>query len=159
MNALSHPSKVLNNKFQNFNQTQFKAFYSILVHCWSAKKAFISKQNFFNLWCELNKLCHEADESFPDQYDDHELVLSYCNEHPYYFIYILDLDLIKKLFWKHFDNRLDVLEEMLSKLDTEGIWAACECVNKALGLNDNVDDLVADIENYLKAASWFYCRF
>ena len=37
------------------------------------QKAFISKQNFFNLWGELNVLCYEADEGFPNV-DDYELV-------------------------------------------------------------------------------------
>ena len=30
---------------------------------------FISKQNFFNLWCELNKLCHEVEDTFDTHSD------------------------------------------------------------------------------------------
>ncbi len=43
------------------NKEEFKLFYSILVHYWVNYKFFISKMSFFNMWCELNKLCHEVD--------------------------------------------------------------------------------------------------
>ena len=36
------------------DKRQLKLFYSVLVHYWLKSKSFISKQNFFNLWCELN---------------------------------------------------------------------------------------------------------
>lgn len=65
---------------------QFKQFYCLFVHYWTNYKCFISQQNLFNLWCELNQLCHESDESFPDQYDDHEVMKSFCMTYPYYFI-------------------------------------------------------------------------
>lgn len=106
MNTLSHKSPLF-EILSKLNKVQFKAFYGMLVHYWVNQKAFISKQNFFNLWCELNVLCHEVDESFPYIYD-HELVKSYCHEHPYYFIDILDTEPVIKLFCKYLDDRLDV---------------------------------------------------
>ena len=81
----------LKESLSRLDTHKFKLFYSILVHYWVKMKAFISAQSFLNLWCELNKLCYEVDESFPDPYDDHELLKSYCQAHPYYFIDILDL--------------------------------------------------------------------
>ena len=71
------------------------------------------KQNFFNLWCELNLLCHELDESFPDQYDDYEAIKDYCHFHPYYFIDRLPLDLVAKLFTEHAYDRVDVLADFI----------------------------------------------
>ena len=124
----------------------------MLVHYWVNQKAFISKQNFFNLWCELNVLCREVNECFPDIYD-HELVKSYCHAHPYYFIDILDTGIVVKLFCQYVDNRLDVLTTMAQKLGTEEIWTACECVNEALGLAENVDELAAEIEEHIRVFS------
>ena len=91
MNTLSHNSSPLYEYLSKLDKAQLKAFYGMLVHYWVNQKAFISKHNFFNLWCELNVLCHEVDEGFPD-INDHELVKSYCHEHPYYFIDILPLE-------------------------------------------------------------------
>ena len=152
MNTLSHNSNPLYEYLSEFDKAQLKALYGILVHYWVNQKAFISKRNFFNLWCELNVLCHEVDEGFPD-INDHELVKSYCHQHPYYFIDILDTGIVIKLFCKHLDDRLDVLATMAQKLDTEGIWAACECANEALGLSENIDELVAEIEEHIKTYS------
>lgn len=152
MNKLSHnTSSLLKNLFK-LNKTQFKAFYGMLVHYWVNQKAFISKQNFFNLWCELNVLCHKVNEGFPD-IDDHELIRSYCHNHPYYFIDMLNLGPVIKLFCQHLDDKLDVLATVAQKLGTEGIWAACESVNEALGLAENVDELAAEIEEHIRAFS------
>ena len=96
----------LRNRLEVIDKEEFKLFYSILVHYWVNYKFFINKWNFFNLWCELNELCHETDESFPDQYDDHKLVKAFCIEHPFYFIVMLDLRLVKKLFWEYMDQDL-----------------------------------------------------
>lgn len=129
---------------------QFKLFYSILVHYWVKQKAFISEQSFLNLWCELNLICSEVDEGFPDPYYDRELIKSYCQAHPYYFIDIIDLELVKKLFCEHCDDRLDILADVVDKLDTEGLWAAYACSNKALDLNENIDELVCETEKWMK---------
>ena len=75
----------LKDRLLKLDSRQLKMFYGILVHYWVKYKFFISSQNFLNLWCELNKLCYEVDESFPDPYDDHELLKSFCQAHPYYF--------------------------------------------------------------------------
>lgn len=76
----------------------FKQFYCLFVHYWTNYKCFISQQNLFNLWCELNQCCHDSDESFPDQYDDHEVMKSFCMTYPYYFIDKLPIPLIADLF-------------------------------------------------------------
>jgi hypothetical protein len=40
-----------------------------------------------------------------------------------------------------------------NKLTTEGLWAAYECANKALGLYENVEKLVSEAEEHLKSFS------
>ena len=151
MNTLSHKSPLF-EILSKLNKVQFKAFYGMLVHYWVTQKAFISKQNFFNLWCELNVLCHEIDEGFPD-ITDHELIKSYCHQHPYYFIDILDTGIVAKLLCEYLDDRIDILTTMAQKLDTEGIWTACEYVDETLGLDENIDELVTEIEEHIKTYS------
>lgn len=152
MNTLSHDPNPLYEYLSKLDKTQLKAFYGMLIHYRVSQNAFISRQNVFNLWCELNVLCHEVDESFPDIYD-HELVKSYCHDHPYYFIDILDTGIVIKLFCEYLDDRLDILAAMVQKLNTEGIRGACECINEALCLDENVDELAADIEEHIKVCS------
>ena len=152
MNTLSHDPNPLYKYLSKLDKAQLKAFYGMLVHYRVSQNAFISKQNVFNLWCELNQLCHEVDESFPDIYD-HELVKSYCHDHPYYFIDILESEQVIKLLCEHCDVKIDILAAMAQKLGTEGIRGACECVNEALGLNENVDELAAEIENHIREFS------
>lgn len=152
MNTLSHNSSPLYEYLSKLDKVKLKAFYGMLVHYQVSQNAFISRQNVFNLWCELNMLCHEVDQSFPDIYD-HELVKSYCREHPYYFIDILNTGIVIKLFCEYLNDRLDILAAMVQKLDTEGIWAACEYVNEALGLDENIDELVAEIKEHIRVFS------
>ena len=128
---------------------QFKLFYSIFVHYWVKHKAFISNQNFLNLWCELNLICAEVDEGFPDPYD-RDLIKSYCQAHPYYFIDILDLKIIVNLFCEHCDDRLDILMEVINKLDTEGLQVAYAYSNEALGLSEDIDELVSGTEKWMR---------
>lgn len=151
MNTLSHKSPLF-EILSKLNKVQFNTFYGMLVHYWVNQKAFISKQNFFNLWCELNVLCHEIDEGFPD-ITDHELIKSYCHQHPYYFIDILDTGIVAKLLCEYLDDRIDILTTVAQKLDTEGIWAACECVNEALGMSEDIDELVAKVEEHINTYS------
>ena len=67
---LDNPNqRLLYEYLSKLSLLQFKQFYCLFVHYWTNYKCFISQQNLFNLWCELNQLCHESDESFPDQYD------------------------------------------------------------------------------------------
>ena len=152
MNTLSHNSSPLYEYLSKLEKAQLKAFYGMLVHYWVTQKAFISKQNFFNLWCELNVLCHEIDEGFPD-INDYELVKSYCHKHPYYFIDILDTEQVIKLFCEYLDDRIDIITTVAQKLDTEGIRGACECVNEALGISEDIDELVTEIEKHIKEFS------
>lgn len=142
----------LRSKLERMDKEKFKLFYSILVHYWVKEKVFISKKNFFNLWCELNLMCSIVDEGFPDPYD-HVLIKSYCHARPFYFIDILDLRLIINLFCEHLDDRLDVLIQVLEKLDTEGLWAAYEYINEAVGLFEDIDKLVSNTEKHLKEFS------
>ena len=152
MNTLSHNSSPLYEYLSKLDKAQLKAFYGMLVHYWVNQKAFISKQNFFNLWCELNVLCHEVDDGFPD-ITDHELIKSYCHQHPYYFIDILDTGIVAKLLCEYLDDRIDILTTVAQKLDTEGIRAAYECVNKALDLDENIDVLVIETEAHIRKFS------
>ena len=144
---------VLKDHLMKLSKYQLKLFYGMLVHYWAAHRYFISKQNFFNLWCELNFLCAEVDESFPDPFDDHELLKSYCHEHPYYFIDILAPKLVINLLCEYFDDRIDVLTMIANKLGTEGLKAAYESSNKALCLSESIEELVKEAEEHLKAYS------
>ena len=144
---------VLKDNLMKLNQYQLKLFYGMLVHYWAEYRFFIGKQNFFNLWCELNYLCYEVDESFPSPYDDYELLKSFCHAHPYYFIDILDPELVINLFCEYLDDRIDVLAMVANKLSTEGLKAAYEHSNEVLVLSENVEELVAEAEEHLKTFS------
>ena len=74
----------LKKNLNNLNKEQFKRFWGLFLHYWINYNLFISTQLFFYLWCELNFLCFEVDESFPSPYDDHNLIKSFCEAHPYY---------------------------------------------------------------------------
>ena len=143
----------LKDNLIKLNQYQLKLFYAMLVHYWAEYRYFISKQSFKNLWCELNYLCSIVDECFPDPFDDYELLRSYCHAHPYYFIDILCPEVVAELFCEHLDDRMDTLALLANKLATEGLWAAYESSNKALGLSENIEELVSNAEEHLKAFS------
>ena len=143
----------LKDRLLKLDSRQLKMFYGILVHYWVKNKYFISDQNFLNLWCELNKHCYEVNESFPDPYDDHELLKSFCQEHPYYFIDILDPGLITDLFCEYLDDRLNILVAIVDKLTTGDLWASYEYSNRVLGLNENVDQLVVESLEHLRTYS------
>ena len=132
---------------------QMKLFYGILVHCWASQKVFISTQNFRNLWCELNYVCAEIDDSFPEPYDDFELLKSFCQAHPYYFIDILSPEIIINLFCEHLDDRIDILVRIAKKLNIEGLRAAYEYTNAVLGLTDNIEESIAQAEEHVKMFS------
>lgn len=129
---------------------QFKVFYAAFVHYWVNHKFFITKQNFYNLWCEFNLLCHELDESFPDQYDDHEAVKDFCHFHPYYFIDRLPLDLVAKLFTEHVDDRIDILANFAKILSEADMHTAYTYMNDALGLTESIDYLVSETQTHIK---------
>ena len=144
---------LLKESLYKFSSHQMKLFYGILVHCWASQKAFISTQNFWNLWCELNYLCSTVDEGFPDPYDDYELLRSFCQAHPYYFIDRLSPEIIIDLFCEHLDSRLDVLATIAQKLHTEGLRAAYAYSNETLGLTDDLDESIAQAEEHVKMFS------
>ena len=139
----------LKNNLFRLDKEHLKMFYGMLVHYWARYKFFISKKNFFNLWCELNYLCYEADESFPEPYDDYELLKSFCQAHPYYFIDILTPELVINLFCEYLDNKIDILATVVNKLRTEGIKAAYEYSNEALNMAEDVEKLVLETEAYI----------
>ena len=143
----------LKKNLNNLNKEQFKRFWGLFLHYWINYNLFISKQQFFNLWCELNFLCYEVDESFPSPYDDYKLMKSFYQVHPYYFIDTLDLDIVKNLFCDHVNDRIDILSTIAKKLHISGLMASYEYSNKALGLNENVDELVAKAEKHIKEFS------
>ena len=125
-----------------FNTTQFKTFYGIFVYCWGNRRCFISDKNFFNLWCELNQLCHDLDESFPDQFDDYEVIRSFCRLHPYYFIERLPLELVSHLFAECVDNQVDVLMNVAKIILDEDIKATYTYVTNVFELDEPVDEAV-----------------
>ena len=150
MVKLMDDKRKLKEYMSKLDAQQFKLFYSIFVHYWVKRKTFISNQNFLNLWCELNLICSEVDESFPDPHDDYELMKSYCLAYPYYFIDILDLELVIKLFCEYCDDRLDILTQVINKLDTEGLWASYAYANEALGMSEDIDELVTETEKWMR---------
>ena len=140
---------ILKDELLKLNERQLKLFYSVMVHYWVKNKSFISKQNFFNLWCELNKLCSEVDEGFPEPHDDYKLLKSYCQAHPFYFIDMLEPGLVIKLFCEYLDNKLDILITVAKKLHTGDLRAAYEYCNEAMEMDGNVDKLVSRTEEYV----------
>ena len=128
---------------------QFKIFYGILVHCRAHGKGFISKQNLFNLWCELNYHCYELDEGFPNPYDDYDLLKDFCHAHPYYFIDILPIDLIAKLFVEYCDERLDVLQNLVRILYSQGSRAAHQYILDEYGFEHTVEELETDLKEHI----------
>ena len=143
----------LKESLLKLDKRQYKLFYGLLVHYGIEYKFFISKRNFFNLWCELNELCHEIDEGFPEPHDDYKLLKSYCIAHPYYFIDILSPDIVADLFCEHLDDRIDILAMAAEKLGAEGLWAACSYATQALGLQEDADELVAQAEEHVQTYS------
>lgn len=128
---------------------QFKVFYGMFVHCRAHDKGFISEDNLFNLWCELNYLCHEVDNSFPDQYDNYNEIKSFCQQHPFYFIDILPLELIAKLFAEYCDERLQILENLVQILYIQGSIAAHQYVIEEFMLGHTADEMAADLEEHI----------
>ena len=86
-------------------------------------------------------------------YDDHTLVKDFCIAHPFYFVDILSLKLVKSLFWRYMDKDLEVIIIAMRKLHREGLRAAYECINEAMGLGENVEELVQETEEHMKAFS------
>ena len=94
-----------------------------------------------------------VDQSFPEPYDDFELLKSFCQAHPYYFIDILSPEIIINLFCEHIDDKIDILATITEKLHIEGLRAAYEYTNMALGLADNIDESITQAEEHVKMFS------
>ena len=140
----------LYSQLRELNVAQFKIFYGVFVHYLARYRYFISKQNFVNLRCELNLLCHELDESFPEQYDDYEIMKSFFLVHPYYYMDKLPIELMAKLFSELVDNRIDVLTgiaKAAAETDIHGVYAYA---NHILGLNEQIDILAAQAKQHIK---------
>lgn len=140
---------ILFDHLRKLNTQQLKYFYSAFVHYWVKHKFFISKQNFFNLWCELNQCCHELDESFPDQHEDHQLIKAFCHAYPYYFIDRLPLDLVAKLFAEYIDDRVGILANFAKALYESDLQAAYAYANDTLGLEEDIDTLTSEAQEHL----------
>lgn len=138
---------------QKLSPAQFKIFYGAFVHYWVNYKYFISKQNLFNLRCELNQLCHEFDESFPNQYEDHKLIKSFFLANPYYYIDVLPIKLMAKLFAEYVDNHIDILASVAKTIYETDIRAAYTYANDALGLNESVEKIVSEAQDHIKQFS------
>lgn len=141
------------NQLKKLDKMQFKIFYCFFVHQWANNRFFISKQNFFNLWCELNLLCHESDESFPDMFDDHNEIQSFCKTYPYYFIDRLPLELVALLFCENVDDRIDFLSEFTRTLLETDLSTALTYAVQTLQLNEPVEMLVQEVQDHIKCFS------
>lgn len=84
-----------------------------------------------------------------EPHDDHELLKSFCQAHPFYFIDILDTGLAIKLFCEYLDNKIDILAAVVNKLRTDGLRAAYEYSNEALNMAEDVEKLVLETEAYI----------
>ena len=102
------------------------------------------------MWCEINLLCHELDENFPDQYDDHNAIKDFWHFHPYYFIDHLPLDLLANLFAEHITDRIDILINFVKRLLEADTRAAYTYMNEALALDESIDHLVSETETHIK---------
>ena len=147
-------NRTLYENLSKLSSDRFKIFYTAFVHYFVDHKFFMTQPNYFNLWCELNLLCHELDESFPDQYDDREAVKDFCQYHPYYFIDKLPLDLVAKLFAEHIDDRIDILTNFAKLLLEADIRAAYTYINEASGLSESIDYLVSETHTHIKFFSY-----
>lgn len=146
-----NPNRLLLYEYlSKLSKIQFKQFYCLFVHYWANYKCFISKQYFFNLWCELNQLCYESDESFPEQYDNFEAMRSFWLRYPYYFIEKLPIQFIAHLFVQYIDDYLDALLHTVKELYEKDIRAAYTYVNSALGLDESIDTLVIETQDHVK---------
>ena len=151
---LDNPNqRLLYEYLSKFSLLQFKQFYCLFVHYWTNYRCFISQQNLFNLWCELNQLCHESDESFPDQYDDYEVMKSFCMTYPYYFIDKLPIPLIADLLAQYTDDTKDVLLNTVKALYEKDLHAAYTYVNNALTLNESIETLVSETHRHTHSFS------
>ena len=150
-NAIKH---TLYENLSKLTADQFKILFTALIHYWAKYKFFISDQNLHNLWCELNLLCYEMDESFPSPYDDYEAMKSFCHYHPYYFIERIPLDCIAGLFAEHMDNRMDILTDFARHLSESDLQTSYEYINDALGLTESADELVSKTQTHIKFFSY-----
>ena len=151
MNYKENTAKTtLKKNLMKLDKRQLKLFFSIIVHYWLTNKSFISKMNFFHMWCKLNDYCGMVDASFPDPHIDHKLTTAYCQAHPFYFINMLEPELVINLFCEYLDNKIDILAMVVNKLRTGGIKAAYEYSNKVLDLGEDVDKLAMEAEEYVK---------
>ena len=144
---------LLKDPLVKLNSKQFKMLYAIIVHCRAHNKHFISTQNLFNLWCELNTLCAEFDESFPSPYDDHLLIKSFCSAHPYYFIDILPLDLIADLFSKYLDLHLETFLNLIQFIYEQDYKTVHQYIIDKFNIDHTAEELVCDLENHIKQYS------
>lgn len=140
----------LYNSLKKLNESQFKIFYGAFVHYLVKYKCFISKQHLFNLRCELNLLCHEIDESFPDQYDDYQLMKSFFLAHPYYYMDKLPIELMARLFAEHVDNRIDILAGIARAVFETDIHGVYTYANDILELHEQIDNLVTQVQKHIE---------
>ena len=153
-NFKSTENRTLYESLRKLTTNQFKIFYVAFVHYFVNHKFFITQPNYFNLWCELNLLCHELDKSFPDPYDDYEAMRSFCHYHPYYFIDRIPLDLAAGLFAEHIDNRVDILSHFTKLLSETDLHTAYKYINDALGLAESVEELISETQIHIEFFSY-----
>lgn len=153
MNKITNKEEAQRSLFKQLkklDEMQFKIFYCFFVHQWANNSFFISTQKFFNLWCELNLLCHQSDESFPDMFDDHDEIQSFCKQYPYYFIERLPLELVAILFCENIDDRMEILSEFARMLSETDLPTALNYAVQTLQINESVEMLVQEIQDHIK---------
>ena len=150
----SETKRTLYENLSKLTADQFKILFIALIHYWAKYKFFISDQNLHNLWCELNLLCYEMDESFPSPYDDCEAMKSFCHYHPYYFIGRIPLNCLAVLFDEHMTDPVDILTGFVKLLSEADLQTAYRYINDALGLAESVDELVSETQIHIDFFSY-----
>lgn len=139
----------LYKQLKKLDNAQFKIFYGAFVHYLVNYNFFISKQNLFNLRCELNLLCHELDESFPDQYDNHQVIKSFFLAHPYYYMDKLPAELMAKLFSEYVDDHISILATIAKTILEADIYTTYNYAINALNLKEQTDVVVTQAQAHL----------
>lgn len=142
--------QLLYEELCKLNIKQFKFLYGNIVHCWAHGNGFISDENFNTLWYELNILCYDIDDNFPNPYEDHNELKMFCHAHPYYFIDRLPIEQVAWLFSEYCDKNLGVLFAFVQILHKCSFMEAQKYILDSFKSEHTADELVTDLENHIR---------
>ena len=146
----SNARGILKDNLLKLNKHELKLFYGVIVHHWASCRAFISRENFHNLWHMLNYFCYIFDDKFPNPFENYDLLRSFSHAHPYHFIDVLPPEHIINLLCHYVEDHIDVLAIVAYKLKSEGLRDAYEYSINTLGLSEDIDELTMQAEEHIK---------